>query len=168
MNLLDLALKYNDYDWAKEIYNFDHADYTSALDTVEADKTELGLFNEKGIALEDILAQYAVVEKDGLRNFNINSDFDRNEADLVLVEKPPYAKGGTVKYYAPSKMELIQMRGIVNGYMMGYREAFFDINKSYLAIFDQMEAGKKDTGNKAKRERKNSGKLKNKNTAEAE
>ncbi|MCX7709327.1 MAG: hypothetical protein N2484_05700 [Clostridia bacterium] len=126
MNLIDLALKFNDFQWAEELVNND--------EVIEALEGELGkttIFNKEAPALEKITTQYGVKEKNGVRAFNINSEFDRNEAELVLVEESSYSIGDTVKYYIPSRDELTYIRGNVNGFVMGYREALKDVNLQY-------------------------------------
>lgn len=140
MNLMDLALKYRDYEWLKELLK--EKEQLETLEQAADESTGAGMFNEEAVALEDILAPYAVKEKNGLRAFNIDSDFDRNHSDLVLTEKPPYHRGEKVRFRNPSNEELIYIRGMMNGYMSGYDEANYSLNSQLIQFYKAMAAQK--------------------------
>lgn len=155
MDIIDLALQFKDYDWAKELLEEKYQKKEP-----EIEESLITLFDKVSIALDSLATQYAVKEHNGIRSFNINSFFDRNEAELVLVEKPPYAVGDAVKYYIPTKDELTYMRGTVNGYHMGYRDAYSAVNRDYALLYS---AFNKTCGKKAisKKSEKDSGKTAN-------
>lgn len=138
-----MALKYRDLEWAKELSNLENQPEPAVKEEVnkgeEPQNISQTVFNKESTALENIVYQYAIKEKNGIRSFNINSEFDRNEAELVIIEKPFYARGETVKYYVPSKDELSFMRGTVNGFVMGYREAFRDVNVQYSTMLSMLK-----------------------------
>jgi hypothetical protein len=137
MDLMNLALKFKDYEWAKEIYKQNESLETNGIDIDSENKIQSNY--EETIALEDIYTQYAVREKDGLRSFNINSEFDRNSSELAILENPPYKKGQKVNFFIPSKEDLIFIRGTFNGYLIGLDEAYRNLNKQILNYFSSIE-----------------------------
>ncbi|MCX8129857.1 MAG: hypothetical protein N3I35_07130 [Clostridia bacterium] len=150
MNIIDLALQFNDLEWAKKL-----TEQERHQEEPVNEENIVTIFDRNSIALENIVTQYAVKEKDGIRAFNINSMYDRNEADLILTETPPYNLGDVVKYYIPTKEELTYMRGMVNGYHMGYRDAYSKVNREYALLYT---VGKKPENKKVKntvKEKKN-------------
>lgn len=160
MDLMNLALKYKDYEWAGELAKLEEQaeEYEEAVvESVKAD-----IFNEESVALENIANTYAVKEKIGIRAFNINSEYDRNLSELVLVERRFYRKGEKIRYRTPTSEEMIFARGIVNGYVMGYSEANNNLNSQLMAYFNAIEpqASKKQDSieidqKKAPKQRKN-------------
>lgn len=158
MDLINLALKYRDYDWVKELLNLEKDEesieqdvYEEIPEMVQEKSVKADLFSEESVALENITNTYAVKEKIGIRAFNINSEYDRNMSDLVLVERPHYKKGEKVKYRNPSNEEMIFARGMVNGYIMGYGEANNNLNNQlmeYFNAFDSLDNKKQTAGSK--------------------
>ena len=157
MDLINLALQFKDFEWIKELMKLEdnvEASGTVMEDSVEASSTVMeesvkaDLFNEESVALENITNTYAVRERIGIRAFNINSEYDRNLSDLVMVERPSYRKGEKVKYRKPSNEEIIFARGIVNGYVLGYSEANNNLNNQLLEYFGSIESQilKKEAG----------------------
>lgn len=178
MDLINLALQFRDYEWIKELLKQEEEDKVSNASASKNDSAErndnasrnvkAGLFDEESVALENIINTYAVREKIGIRAFNINSEFDRNLSDLVMLERPAYRKGEKVRFRSPSNEELIFARGIVNGYVLGYSEANNTLNdqlKEYISVFGAQEQKREGTQGNAKRLRKpgKPGNTKNKN-----
>lgn len=137
MDLINLALKMKDYEWAKELMKQSEDLDNKKLEFNLDKKMEFNI--EESIALEDISTQYAVREKVGLRGFNINSDYDRNSSDLVITEKDSYQKGEKVNFVVPAKEELIFIRGTFSGYLMGLGEAYKILNSQILNHFASKE-----------------------------
>lgn len=138
MDLINLALQYKDYEWVKELTKQEEP--VKASDAVMEKSAKADLFTEESVALENITNTYAVRERIGIRAFNINSEFDRNLSDLIMVERPSYRKGEKVKYRNPSSEEMIFARGIVNGYVLGYGEANNTLNSQLMEYFNAMES----------------------------
>lgn len=137
MDLINLALQFKDYEWVKELVELENN--VEVPNTAVEERARDDLFSEKSLALENITNTYAVREKSGIRAFNINSEFDRNLSDLVMVERPSYKKGEIVKFRTPSNEEIIFARGIVNGYILGYGEANNNFNKQLMQYFNAIE-----------------------------
>lgn len=158
MDLINLALQFKDYEWIKDLLK--QEEEAKAVSESIKGNVKAGLFNEESVALENISNTYAVREKIGIRAFNINSEFDRNLSDLVMLEHPSYRKGEKVKYRSPSNEEMIFARGIVNGYVMGYSEANNTLNnqlREYISVYgaqEQQKEGNEENGKKFKRPRK--------------
>lgn len=146
MDLINLALQFKDYEWMKELVKL--GEDMEASKAVMEKNVKADLFKEESVALESITNTYAVRERIGIRAFNINSEYDRNLSDLVMVERPSYRKGEKVKYRIPSSEEMIFARGIVNGYILGYSEANNTLNNQLMEYFNMVESqtGKKDSG----------------------
>ena len=138
MDLMDLALKYKDYEWAKELAGQRELPEVSNPEANE--KAIAEVFIEEKAALEDIFNTYAVEEKAGIRSFNINSEFDRNNSDVVIIEKMSYKKGEKVRYKIPTSNELNYIRGMVNGYLAGYEEANKVINRQMVQFYEAVTA----------------------------
>jgi hypothetical protein len=138
MDLMDLALKFKDYEWVKELVRQMEQPESPQRDSNE--NASIGVYIKEGIALEDIFNTYAVKENAGIRSFNINSEFDRNNSELVLVEKISYKKGEQVRYKIPTINELTYIRGMVNGYMMGYKESQKIINNQMIQFYNSVTA----------------------------
>lgn len=142
MDLINLALKYRDYEWLNELLKLDKQplEQNEPQKEIIQENARADLFKEESVALEMITNTYAVKEKMGVRAFNINSEFDRNLSEIVMVEKPSYRKGEKVKFRNPSNEEMIFARGIVNGYIMGYGEANNNINMQLMEYFNSVGA----------------------------
>lgn len=145
MDLMDLALKYKDYEWVKELAK--QMDQPESVEKDFSENTSVGVYNKEDVALEDILNSYGVKENAGIRSFNIHSEFDRNNSDLVFIEKPSYKKGETVKYRVPTANELIFIRGTVSGYVMGYGDAQKTINQQMMQFYNSVTTQSKKTQN---------------------
>lgn len=151
MDLMDLALQYHDYAWAawlaKQMKRTDEPKGEGMLNT---------LFCNESVAVEPLLSRYAVKAEVGIRSFNVYSDFDRNNAEVVFIEQPPYSIGDTVRYYTPSNIELAYLRGMASGYITGYREAYRCVNMQYSDLYSllnrQPKAQTKRTKTQAKKQ----------------
>jgi len=156
MDLINLALQFRDYEWTRELLELENSVQAPTSIVEESVK----LYTEESVALENITNTYAVREENGVRAFNINSEYDRNLSDLVMVEHSSYRKGEKVKYRNPSNEEMIFARGIANGYVLGYNEAINNLNNQFMDYFNSVESQtvkkKADVGVKKKRTAKQS------------
>ena len=142
MDIMDLALKYKDFEWAKELPGA--LDLSETSKNAPEEKVLSEIFINEDIALEDIFNTYGIKEEGGIRSFNIRSEFDRNNSELVIIEKNSYKKGEIVRYKIPTNSELLYIRGMVNGYIMGYGEANNTINQQMIQLYSSIaESGHK-------------------------
>ena len=153
MDLINLALQFRDYEWTRELLELE--DSMQAPNSAMEESIKADLYTEESVALENITNTYAVREKNGVRAFNINSEYDRNLSDLVMMEHSSYRKGEKVKYRNPSNEEMIFARGVVNGYILGYNEANNNLNNQFMEYFNSVESRtlkkKAGVGNNQKR-----------------
>lgn len=141
--LINLALEQKDYKWVQELVKLKEEEKLES----KTIKQEFSL--PTAIALEDIISPYAVLEPQGLRNINADSNYDMMYKDIVFVGNTPrnevFAKEKqSVPYYVFIGDELV----FVRGYLIGFREGFDTSSDEIEKYFEEEES--KDVKNNNK------------------
>src|SRR5690606_10983426 len=69
----------------------------------------------EGVALEDIETQFAIEEDDGLRNLNLESNYDLHYGNVVAMLQDSAIEGETVQYYYLEEKYIYYFIGYMRG-----------------------------------------------------